>query len=399
MRARAAGRLGLKQASHSQSVRRNQARILQCVIDSMADGAIAVTTEGQPLLFNLAAQRILRQGPLEILPSQWPESYGLYMPDAVTPYPSHLLPLARAMRGQSVDDVEVFIRHAKVPEGVWLRVSARPLKDSSGALAGGVIVFSDVTARKRVEAELRASREQLRELAARLEKAREAEKTRIAREIHDQLGHTLTAAKIDLSRLATRLSEGVDHDLLLRGIRSALDQLDLTIRNVRRISTELRPGVLDLGLSAAIEWQAREFQARTGIRVSFAQPWPEIRCVDGVATAVFRILQEILTNVARHADAASVIVQLSGTGRSLVLRVSDDGRGITAHEAEDPQSLGLVGMRERALLLGGRITLRGVPGRGTTVTLKVPLPPPQAAPKTRNTTRGPRTHAQNSARR
>jgi signal transduction histidine kinase len=148
--------------------------------------------------------------------------------------------------------------------------------------------------------------------------------------------------------------------------------IDTTIQTVRRISTELRPGILDLGLGAAIEWQLQEFQTRTGIESNISAPEETRLDADGSTTA-FRILQEILTNVVRHAEATQVEVTLEETATFLTLQVRDNGRGISASEIDNPKSIGLLGMQERARLRGGEVHLYGSPDRGTTVLVRLPL--------------------------
>jgi signal transduction histidine kinase len=149
--------------------------------------------------------------------------------------------------------------------------------------------------------------------------------------------------------------------------------VDTTANTIRKLCTELRPGILDdLGLSAAIEWQAREFSKRTGIRCAVTTQADGLALDPNQTTAAFRIFQEILTNIARHAQASRVNVRLESTGKELILEASDNGRGIRESEIDGTKSLGLVGMRERALLLGGALELRGVPGKGTTVTVRLP---------------------------
>src|SRR5262249_31715800 len=149
---------------------------------------------------------------------------------------------------------------------------------------------------------------------------------------------------------------------------------DSAIATIRKIATELRPGVLDnLGLSAAIEWQAKEFQSRTHIFCEMVSPFDEFDLDRDQATAVFRIFQETLTNVARHANATRVGVSLTRQNGSVLLKVQDNGRGITENEQRNPHSLGLVGMRERALMFGGELEVLGLQGRGTTVTLRIPI--------------------------
>jgi PAS domain S-box-containing protein len=219
--------------------------------------------------------------------------------------------------------------------------------------------------------QLRASQEQLHDLAGYLETSREEERTRIARGIHDELGQVLTALKIDLSWLARRLPDGQLG--LTEKVGAMSDLVDATIQTVRRVATELRPGVLDdLGLAAALEWQAGEFSARTGIGCELDLCDPEMALDHDLSTALFRIVQETLTNVARHAEATQVKVKLSRGPDGLVLVIRDDGRGITVEETLDPKSLGLLGMQERARAWGGDVAFHGVRGEGTTVTVKIP---------------------------
>lgn len=226
--------------------------------------------------------------------------------------------------------------------------------------------------RRQAETNLKASHEQLRQLAAKLQESRELERAHIAREVHDELGQILTGLKIDIRRLATELQRACPN--LLPRTDEMMALIDSAVLTVRKISTELRPGVLDnLGLSAAIEWQAKEFQTRTSIFCEKVQPFGDISLERDCATAVFRIFQESLTNVARHSNATKVGVSLSRQNGHLVLKVQDNGRGITKTEMNNTHSLGLVGMRERALMFGGDLEVAGLPGRGTTVTLRIPV--------------------------
>lgn len=233
------------------------------------------------------------------------------------------------------------------------------------------LIASDLSAVKRVEQELRASSEQLRNLAARLLSVREEERARIAREIHDELGQSLTAVKIDLSWLAGRLSPR--NGQMLERIGATLELADNLIKSVRRISTELRPGILDLGLAAAVEWQAREFQARTGIPCKLRLLAQEVVVAPNVSTALFRIFQETLTNVARHARATRAEVVLQKQRDGLVLLIRDNGQGFDPADPSVSKSLGLLGMRERAAMLGGRVNISSAPGKGTSLTAWIPL--------------------------
>lgn len=220
--------------------------------------------------------------------------------------------------------------------------------------------------------QLAHSSEQLRELSARLQSVREEERTRIARAIHDELGQTLTGLKMDVAWLQKHLDQ--PRPALLAKMQAMSQLIDTTIQTVRRISTELRPGLLDdLGLVATIEWQLQEFQTRTGIEGNLISA-PEETTLDAEgATTVFRIFQEILTNVVRHAQASQVEVTLEETDTFLTLQVQDNGRGITENELHSPKSIGLLGMQERARLRAGEVHFQGTPGRGTTVTVRLPL--------------------------
>jgi signal transduction histidine kinase len=229
----------------------------------------------------------------------------------------------------------------------------------------------DITERKRMEKDLQGSRDQLRALAARLQSIREEERKRVAREIHDQLGQALTALKIDLSFLMRELPAGDEPPS--KRAASMLKLVDEAIRTVRRISTELRPGLLDdLGLVAALEWAGEDFQARTGTTCRVDLPPEDIAVDPEQATAIFRIFQETLTNVARHAEASEVDVRIASAEGNLTLEVHDNGKGIPEDEISNGKSLGLLGMRERAMLLGGELTIRGLPGNGTTVRVRIP---------------------------
>ncbi len=219
--------------------------------------------------------------------------------------------------------------------------------------------------------ELRTS-EALRALSARLQQIREEERGRIAREIHDELGQALTALKLDLSWLAEGLPDS--QQPLRAQIHALSRRVEETIRAVRRIATALRPSLLDdLGLVAALEWQAEEFRRHSGIRLRFASTLRDARLDRDLSTSVFRIFQEALTNVARHARATSVEVRLEERSGRLLLEVRDNGRGITESERSGRGALGLLGMRERALALGGELEVTGSPRGGTEVRLVVPL--------------------------
>jgi signal transduction histidine kinase len=230
----------------------------------------------------------------------------------------------------------------------------------------------EIAEHEQTGARLRESEENLRALSTRMRSVREDEQIRIAREIHDELGQALTGLKMDLTWLTGKLP--ADQKPLLKKIKSMFRLIDDTIRSVRKIASGLRPDLLDeVGLAAAIGWQARDFQLRTGIRCNVNLP-PDSDGLDQErSTAVFRIFQEVLTNVARHANATRVDVSMRQDADTLTLEVQDNGRGITAAEMRGSKSLGLLGMRERVLLFSGKLDINGTRGRGTQVTVSLPL--------------------------
>ncbi|MGZ5064006.1 MAG: ATP-binding response regulator [Usitatibacter sp.] len=231
---------------------------------------------------------------------------------------------------------------------------------------------AELAERALTERRLRASEENLRALAGHLQSVREEERIHIAREIHDELGQALTGLKFDLNTFARNL-EGEDRQARQEKQQALGVAIDRIINSVRRIASGLRPEVLDeIGLAAAFEWQAREFQRRTGIRcvVNIAQKFVDPD--KERSTALFRIFQELLTNVARHANATRVNVALSEGETALALSVEDNGRGIRDNEIESPRSLGFLGLRERVLAFGGSIDVKGDEGRGTRVSVTIP---------------------------
>jgi PAS domain S-box-containing protein len=232
----------------------------------------------------------------------------------------------------------------------------------------------DITERLAAEQALHRSQQRIWELATHLQERQEAERQRIAREIHDELGQALTGFKMDIAWLARHLvtvpTSCQDH---LSGMTAHVEAL---LDTVRRIGTALRPNMLDeLGLVAAMEYQLQEARRRTGLTYVLTLPAEEIIMEPACATALFRIFQEALTNVMRHAEASTVTVLVTRQPDRLLLEVVDDGKGIAAEQMAHSASLGLLGMRERAELWGGTVTIQGQPGAGTTVTVHMPYGP------------------------
>lgn len=235
-----------------------------------------------------------------------------------------------------------------------------------------VVTFEDITEQRKAQEELERSRQELRNLSVHLQSVREEESARLARKIHDELGQSLTALQMDLSWLENRLPP--NNKDIREKTRSMSGLVDETIDSVHKLTMELRPSMLDdLGLPAAIEWQAGDFQKRSGIRCQTT-----IRCINDVidknlATAVFRVFQETITNIARHAKATICRVSLTRNERELRLEVTDNGIGVTQWQVDDPRSFGMIGMRERAHLWGGTLYVRKARPTGTTVKVVIPL--------------------------
>jgi PAS domain S-box-containing protein len=255
-------------------------------------------------------------------------------------------------------------------EKAWADADVRRLQMVGNAIANAL-------ERKAAKQRLETSRAQLRALTSRLQSLREEERMRISREIHDHLGQLLTALKLDLRSLDRRIAETDDQETraaLASKIESARELADEMITSVQKIASDLRPGILDrVGLEAAIEAEAQAFQSRTGIRCQWTLPKAPLAIGQEVATAAFRIFQEILTNVVRHAHATAVALRLSHEDENLALEVSDNGVGIRKQDIENAKSLGLLGMHERAAILGGKIHFDLMPGGGTVVRVEMPL--------------------------
>jgi PAS domain S-box-containing protein len=264
-----------------------------------------------------------------------------------------------------------------------LEASISQIREDSGKLY--TVMLRDVTGRVNAEDALRQSREELRRLSANLQSVREEEKTRIARELHDDLGQQLTALKMDLSALDHALKHGsrpppVDADAAAR-LSGMLRAIDSTVASLRRIAADLRPVMLDdLGLVPAIDWLANDFTSRYGIEVARSIEADDDAFTKDAATALFRIVQEALTNVARHAEASVVDLTLHATPQHYVLRIADNGRGAGRHadpknsvHPGDDKSFGLIGVRERAHMLGGSVQIDTAANEGFALTVTFPL--------------------------
>ena len=252
----------------------------------------------------------------------------------------------------------------------WLLTSKVPLRGTEGEVVGVLGTFIDITTLRETEERLEQSNEQLRELTINREEAREEERKRIARDLHDELGQILTALRMDVSLLRIRF--GKDNPELTEQVRNILWRVDSTIQVVRNVAAKLRPSVLDMGIVAALEWQVAEFAKRSDIRFELDICEEDIELDDERATAIFRIAQESITNVTRHADAKEVRISLSRQGSDYVLEIVDDGKGFVS-EVSGKKTFGLMGIRERVLMLGGAVDIASAPGQGTRVTVRIPV--------------------------
>jgi len=261
----------------------------------------------------------------------------------------------------------------------WVSLRASPRHETGiGVIWEGIII--NITQSRQRETELKESHERLKEISSHIMAAREHERIRIAREIHDDLGGNLTAIKIDLDWLARNIGSvsgagATDKAALAAKIHTVFQMVDRTMYSIQRISRDLRPGIMDFGIAAAIEWEAGEFSKRLGIPCEVTGTQQDIELEQDMAISVFRIFQEALTNIAKHGHASHVWVRLDAdsSGGQLQLEVRDNGCGITPADTSRFNSFGIRGMIERAGLLDGKLTVSGMPGRGTTVHLTLPL--------------------------
>lgn len=269
---------------------------------------------------------------------------------------------------RSVQMEKRFIR--KDGQVLWTDVSVSTIRDMQGDIVNFVIVISDITGRKESALKLAESKQKLRALAAYQEEALEQERKHIAREIHDELGQLLTALKMDISLV--RLRFGENNELLGRIDEMRL-LIDKTINVVRQVASNLRPAVLDHGLAPAIEWLATDFSSRWSIRCKTEIDDRNNILDDGQSTAVFRVIQESLTNIARHAQAHEVVISMRISGKQLEVDIKDDGCGFEKRTVSKEKGFGLFGMRERIKPLGGTLRINSILGKGTTVSIRLPL--------------------------
>ena len=344
---------------------------LRDMVHSVKDAIVTVNSARLVVLFNNAAERMFDIAAPDVIGRELDVVFSRCVP------PHELQKLLRQLQ-ESWDspggqDLFCVVELDRRGQGIPVELSL-----STSIFRGEkllTVIFRDLTERKRSELELLETNRQLQSLSASLQNYREEERTRIARELHDELGQLLTGIRMEVSWLGGRLQP--EQTVLIDKVGSVKGQIDQTIATVRRISSELRPLVLDdLGFSAAASWYVDQFAARTGLPVDLSLPDADPERGDAVATALFRVLQESLTNVARHAQATRVWVSLNLENDAWVLSVRDDGVGFV-HETGRAGDIGLVGMRERAQNLGGRFSVISAPGRGTTIEIAIPAQKPR----------------------
>jgi PAS domain S-box-containing protein len=350
-------------AAHSESNSIKMGLEIADILDAFPFYVMLVDEHHHILQANSAVQDQLGVSPKDIV--------GKYCPSVIhgLDRPIDACPLEEALKINQAVETEIFDERSRR----WIRSAIYP---TSGSTADGSRIFfhmvTDITDRKEAEEQLKNSREQLRNLSQHLESIREEERTNSAREIHDELGQLLTALKIDISWVSRRLPKA--EPSLVDKIGTMYELVDDAIQTVKRISSELRPGLLDdLGLAAAIEWQVQELRKHTDIDFEFRMSPKEITLDRDRSTALFRICQEALTNVVRHANATKVKLSLQKNQGRILFRISDNGKGIEEKQLSDPKALGLIGMRERARFWGGEVKISGTPGKGTTVAVSIPL--------------------------
>jgi PAS domain S-box-containing protein len=367
-------RQAAEQRASSLALQSAEARVGD-LVDSAMDAIISIDESQRIVLYNPAAEKVFR----------WPRAAALGQPlEMLIPerfragHRNHVGQFGRTgATSRRMGDPRVLYGLRASGEEFPIEASiSQHIEDGRKLFT---VILRDITERVRAEDALRESREELRQLALASQSVREQEKSRIARELHDELAQSLTALKMDAAWLREHLPPG--EEPLVKKLSDIELLLDGTVAATRRISSDLRPLVLDdLGLGPAVEWLIQKFTERNGIACELELGPPDLELQDPYATAVFRILQESLTNAARHAHASRVDVSISVAQGGIELSVRDDGRGFSPDDPRKPGSYGLMGLRERAYLLGGEVNIESRPGLGTTIDVRIPLEASAAAP-------------------
>jgi two-component system sensor histidine kinase UhpB len=343
--------------------------LLQAVIRQMPAGVIiADAASREIILSNERARKLFPECSSVSELARYFETHYFH-PDG-SPCSEDEFPMSRIIRtGKEVRHQEIRFEHADDGPGV-INMDSAAVRDTKGDLIAAILTCEDITEQKRLVEREHSALLKWREVSAKLQAVREEERTRIAREIHDELGQAMSGLYFDLAWLLKQMGAG--RRIIREKIQSMIETSQQAIQSVRRIASELRPSVLDdLGLVAALEWQISEFQKRTGINCQLKCP-PELALDQERSTAVFRMIQEALTNVMRHAEATRVKVILKTHDHSLKIQIADNGRGISADEIARESSLGITGMNERAVRLGGDFKIGAGSRGGTQVNISLP---------------------------
>ncbi len=340
------------------------ATMQKAILNNIPDQAWLKDLESRYILVNeafvaasgLTEQDILGKTPAEV----WPTDWGMrYMDTDRTVVAS-----GQRMR---------YEEQRQGPDGQlhWYDTIKTPMRDLQGMITGTVGISRDITDRKQMEQELLESRTQLRELSAYLQSIREEERTRISRELHDELGQSLTAIRLGLGVMEAQGS--AVSEAWRNNLNSLKAITDTTVVAVQRIAADLRPPLLDeLGLAATMEWLLESFTSRTGVAHELLLPASPFQYSAEISTALFRIMQEALTNISRHGQATQVVVDLGESEEALTLKIIDNGRGMDEAARSAGKGLGLMGMRERSIMLGGRLDIISRPGSGTRIEVRIP---------------------------
>jgi PAS domain S-box-containing protein len=365
-----------------EALRASQHQLHQ-IIEHLPVAVFAVDGEGKPRYENRLARELLGKriedlnGDARV--GRLSRYYQAYLAGTDQFYPIDRAPLAQALAGKctTVDDMEIRRPDRTIP----LEVSAAPITDAAGNVVLAIAVFRDISERRQTEAErqrlfdeVQANQQRLRALSQRLLELQEAERGHLARELHDEIGQALTAVKINVQAAQRQATLEEAAPLLA----DSIDLVERVLQQVRDISLNLRPALLDdLGLAAALRWYVDRQTRRAGIVARVVTDLLDEPLPDGLAITCFRVVQEALTNILRHAQARHVNILVAHQGQELILTVSDDGCGFDAdatfHSAADHATFGLLSMQERVELAGGRLTIRSTPGEGTEVRVALPL--------------------------
>ena len=356
-----------QRARSEELLARSEAR-LRGILDSAMDAIVTVDENQHIVLFNAAAESVFGCPREQAIgaPLAWfiPERFHAAHAEHIRRFGE----AATSPRRMGAQRIVTGLRR----NGEEFPIDASISQITENGRPFYTVILRDVTERVRAEEALRRSREELRELALTAQTVREQEKSRIARELHDELAQALTALKMDVTWIRERVP--ADDGSVSRKLASIETMLDSTVAATRRISADLRPLMLDdLGLVPAAEWLVQKFTERTGIPCELDIGAPDLELEDPHASAVFRILQESLTNAARHAQASRVEVTIGSSDGVVALTVRDNGRGFSPQQPRKPGSYGLMGLRERAYLLGGEVNIASEPDRGTTIEVRIPL--------------------------